>query len=416
MPLFDRDNKKSKDKDAREEMKVIIDKAEEERKEIRKLNTQLEEYLKHVRELDLTNQKLNDEIEKLKEQWGFDEGHEKENHDAGLNDLRKKIDVISGEKMQYELKARRAQYDIYSYTKGLNLLEINSTNEEGKILELQALNDALEVELDTLNFRLENATSNPTENEDEIKKLMERLEYMKNNYDNESLQRVQLQNELQTLEEKIGFMNAIYEERTNDMKKITSVQIDTTGFYKKELQKAIYDIREDFNKLRAIQKNDLKAFYKAKIEEITQAVKEKERKDKEHEKPEQEVTDLTETKNALASMNRDRDGLMHEMARKEAEYQSLLVKAEEQARMLEASEADQLSEIEYTKAKIRDLEMAIAAILEGNVSLEFEISTYRTLLKMEKDRLDSPDRGVKTISKSSTKPKNKAKQILKKLF
>lgn len=92
----------------------------------------------------------------------------------------------------------------------------------------------------------------------EVQRLNEDLHALLTDLDRETLKRVKLENEKQTLEEQIPFLNAIHEQEMSELRLLQSgAHIDPTQFYRHELERAIRDIRGDFDDLNEQQKREL---------------------------------------------------------------------------------------------------------------------------------------------------------------
>ena len=105
----------------------------------------------------------------------------------------------------------------------------------------------------------------------EVERLNDDLQRLLSDLDQETLKRVKLENEKQTLEEQIPFLNAIHEQEMAELRSLQAgSHIDPAQFYRHELERAIRDIRGDFEDLSEQQKRELEEWYKIKTEEITQ--------------------------------------------------------------------------------------------------------------------------------------------------
>lgn len=83
------------------------------------------------------------------------------------------------------------------------------------------------------------------------------------NLDQETMKRVKLENEKQTLEEQIPFLNAIHEQEMTELRLLQSGahHIDPSQFYRHELERAIREIRGDFDDLNEQQKKETEEWY-----------------------------------------------------------------------------------------------------------------------------------------------------------
>ncbi|CAF5089880.1 unnamed protein product, partial [Rotaria magnacalcarata] len=151
-------------------------------------------------------------------------------------------------------------------------------------------------------------------------------------------------------------------------------------------------------------------YYKIKTEEIRQQAAEQKRKIEEARRTGAvDVMDLTSLK-SLLSENRDSYLLLQ---KDHSELSNLLRQLEEDYERISSEHSRAQSERERALAELRaqaeQREQAIAAVLENNVSLRFEINTYRRLLEVEEGRINvnsvtvTPDITTKkmTVQKSA---------------
>jgi chromosome segregation ATPase len=112
-------------------------------------------------------------------------------------------------------------------------------------------------ELDLLRVRFEDKKVEIDRCRGEVGRLIEQLTSLKNEFDNESMARVMIQNEIQTLEEQLAFMRAVHEEERNELSSLGTLSIDVTQFYRAELTRAIAEIKSDFDMLAKAQRQEL---------------------------------------------------------------------------------------------------------------------------------------------------------------
>lgn len=89
--------------------------------------------------------------------------------------------------------------------------------------------------------------------------------------DQETIARIQLENEKQSLEEEINFLKQVHEQEIEELKhaNLIGTALDPANFFKNELSSAIRDIREEYEQLNNHQRNELESWYRLKV---TQAV------------------------------------------------------------------------------------------------------------------------------------------------
>ncbi|CAF0917683.1 unnamed protein product [Didymodactylos carnosus] len=361
---------------------------EDEKRELQELNHKFANYLDRVKFLEQQNHKLQVQLDELKQKWGFDSGKIKDQYDNGLIQLRKQIDDVTRDKALAELRAKRAEYDaslIKHQTDFANEL-VNLDRNRFQMLKQQL--EGSGSELDTLRNRFEEKKTEIERSKAEVKRLLEQLENLKNEFDNESMARVMIQNELQTLEEQLAFMKAVHEEERNELATLGTLPIDVSQFYRTELTRAIADIKSDFEALSSAQRHELEEYYRIKTEEIKEQAAEQRRKiDEAKRDGKVEVMDLTSLKTVL---NENRDNYS-KLQTEHSELANYLRQMEEDLERIQAEQQRAQSERERELAELRQnidaREAAIAGVLENNVSLRFEINTYRRLLEVEEGHI-----------------------------
>jgi hypothetical protein len=223
---------------------------------------------------------------------------------------------------------------------------------------------------------------------------LEQLENLKNEFDNESMARVMIQNELQTLEEQLAFMKAVHEEERNELASLGTLPIDVSQFYRTELTRAIADIKNDFEALSQAQRRELEEYYRIKTEEIREQAAEQKRKIEEARRSGAvEVMDLSSLKSLLTE---NRDNYNH-LQKEHSDLANQLRQLEEDFERISGehnrAQNERDRELAELRAQAEQREQAIAAVLENNVSLRFEINTYRRLLEVEEGHLQRIESG-----------------------
>lgn len=106
----------------------------------------------------------------------------------------------------------------------------------------------------------------------ESQKLILDIQRVTQDLDQETIARVQLENEKQSLEEEINFLKQIHAQEIEELKhaNLIGTALDPSNFFKHELSNAIRDIREEYEQLNNQQRNELESWYRIKV---TQAVR-----------------------------------------------------------------------------------------------------------------------------------------------
>jgi len=382
-----------------EAMRNFANQHEEEKREMQELNNKFGAYLDRVKFLETQNRKLQTQLDELKQKWGFDSGKVKDQYDQALVSLRKQIDDVTRDKALAELRAKRAEYDATLIKHQTDFANELVTLDRNRFAMLKQQLEGSGSELEALRHRFDDKKQEIERSKAEVKRLLEQLENLKNEFDTESMGRVMIQNELQTLEEQLAFMKAVHEEERNELASLGTLPIDVSQFYRTELTRAIADIKNDFEALSQAQRHELEEYYRIKTEEIREQAAEQKRKiDEARRTGAVEVMDLSSLKSMLAE-NRDNYGLLQ---KEHSDLANHLRQLEEDFERISSehhrAQNERDRELGDLRAQAEQREQAIAAVLENNVSLRFEINTYRRLLEVEEGHLQRIEGGEAGLS------------------
>ncbi len=206
------------------------------------------------------------------------------------------------------------------------------------------------------------------------------------------------QNEVQTLEEQISFLKAVHEQEVSELSRLqTIVGFDPAQFYRTELERAIRDIRGDFEHLNTEQKRELEEWYRIKTEEVEKEVA----KEREFQRISNTGLSAEESSNMRAAHQNSQLEYI-ELQRRHGELGARLRELEELLEQSKAETQTELSdrdrEIAILREKINDLMATYDELMSRKTSLEFEINTYRRLLECEETRIKT---NVSSVSASA---------------
>lgn len=385
-------------KQAVEVIRGLNDKREHEKQEMQSLNQRFSSYVERVRALEAMNRKLLADIEELKSKWGLDSGRIKEQMEPELHKFREQIDEITRQKAIAEIKAKRAESDAQQFRHMMEMALDSFNTDKIKIQNLERLLENTRHDGDYLRGQLDDINEQIAKYMNEQRRYMDQLKQLKDDLDRETVERVARQNEVQTLEEQIAFLKAIHEQEMAELGRLQSiVGFDPTQFYRNELERAIRDIRGDFEHLNQEQKRELEEWYRIKTEEIEKEV-EKERELARLAQTGMSSEEASNLKSASADSAREFVELQH----RNQQLQARLRQLEELYEQAKSQNLNDLSErereIAILREKISELMQTYDELLGRKTSLEFEINTYRRLLECEETRLKTTG----TAAQSST--------------
>jgi intermediate filament protein if len=360
---------------------AIKQKRDQEKQELVRLNERFAVYIERVKFLEGQNKKLLAELEELRQRWGEESRLIKERYEPELLDARIKIDDITKDKANSEIKAKRCEYDVANYKRQYDdILGLMNTDRQ-KIQNLEYLLQENRLELDLLNRQLNDIEVDIEKYKGEIKRLSNDLSQLLDDLDQETLKRVRLENEKQTLEEQIPFLNAIHEQEIAELRSLQAgAHIDPAQFYRHELERAIRDIRGDFEQLNESQKRELEEWYKIKTEEIQQQASKRDQLD----------SSLQVKSDSVQSIKQSFNDTQKEFAQLKhfnADFIQRLNQLEEELDLVRRQNGFSLDErdkeINELKLKLQDMLNDYDQLMSNKTSLEFEINTYRRLLESE---------------------------------
>lgn len=374
-------------KQAVHQIKGMNDKREHEKQELQVLNQRFSSYVERVRALEAMNRKLLAGIEDLKAKWGFDSSKIKDEMEPELLRVRESIDEVTRLKAIAEIKAKRAESDALQFRHLMDLAMDSFNTDKNKIQNLERLYENTKQDAEYLKGQLHDINEQIAKYVDEQRRLFEQLSQLKDDLDKETIDRVARQNEVQTLEEQISFLKAVHEQEVAELSRLqTIVGFDPAQFYRTELERAIRDIRGDFEQLNTEQKRELEEWYRIKTEEVEKEVA------KEREFQRVSTTGLSAEESA--NMRNQHQNSQLEYAELQRRHGELGARLRELEELLEETKvenqshmADRDREISLLREQISDLMATYDELMSRKTSLEFEINTYRRLLECEETRI-----------------------------
>jgi len=365
-----------------EALALMREQRDHEKQELIQLNDRFSSYLDRVKYLEQTNKQLQTTLDQLRSKWGLDSDRFKCQYEPSLNDLRKSIDLATNEKSKAEIRSKRAEFDVQFYKRLVDDVHQWTNQDKIKINSLQSTLEENQREFEHLQRLMTDSMSDIEKYRNEMKHLYEEISRLLVELDHETMSRIKIENEKQTLEEQIPFLSAIHEQEMNELRNLSSpnIGIDPTTFYKNELQRAIREIRNDFENLSRSQRSELEEYYRIKTDEIIQqAEKQKQQQQQQtvnQENSTQLKSSINETRKDIIDLQQNYQKYLQTMSLLEANLENL---KRENGDVLDARER----EILELRSRLNELMAQYDDIVSNKSSLEFEINTYRRLLESE---------------------------------
>lgn len=361
---------------------TITENREKEKRDLMALNDKFASYVERVRFLEVHNKKLQMELDALKNRAGGESGKIREMYEIELREAKHLIDDTGKDKANAELKARQCEEDAEKFKKRYNDVLNSRNNDKARIDELNKQIAENEAEINLLRRRLGDLEDEAKRYKVETQRLLGEIQRITAELDTETLQRVQLENEKNGLEEELSFLRQRHAQELDELRQnsFLDVGLDSSQFFKSELANAIREIRTEYEQINNNQRNDMEQWYRMKIQEIQT-----------RNRPEAADTIIAreETRKLRSAVSDQRREIANIKARNgelEArikEIEELLMTEQKDGHSM-ISEKDQ--EINELRNRQNELLRDYDELTKMKTSLEAEIDTYRRLLEGDDKR------------------------------
>ncbi|CAF3590196.1 unnamed protein product [Rotaria socialis] len=369
---------------------------EDEKHELQELNYKFAMYLDHVRDLENFNGQLLVELESLKRKWGNDVNQLHVILGLQLGSVRDTLDDGARDNGLQELELKRHEDYILIIRQRIATFESDIKNQLNEAQ--QKLNVSSNV-LEQLRSQYEQNSKNLDQQRTVVNNLSNEYDTLESELVDHKLKRIMVGNELQTLRERAAFQHAIHKMQSNCILALDAPAIDLSNFYHTELIRAIGEIRHDFEVFAKSQTSDLEEYYRIKTQKIEEIARENQHKRalaSENAPVGQgfDLQPLTSLENDHSQLKSENDKLEVELNRMSDDLRRI-----QDERRRENSKLDEQSN--QLRQELADKQATIDGVLENNVSLRFELSTYRALLNFETQRVNRANQGDELNPSSS---------------
>ncbi|KAH7732188.1 Muscle cell intermediate filament protein OV71 [Aphelenchoides avenae] len=350
---------------------TIRDTRERERKEI-----------SDVRFLEAQNRKLAADLDHLRNRWGRDATSVRDMYEGDLKQALKVIDETNRQREDLEREIRKLQEEIaeyrHLYDDALRAHGIDKSIIDELIVKLSGL----ESEVNILKRRIALVEGDVGMTKRENHHLIQELQRARIDVDQETLNRIDYQNQVQALLEEIGFLKRAHDSEIHDLQAMASR--DTTSenreFFKNELASAIREIREEYDKICNVQRTDMESWYRLKVQEIqTQSARQSMEQTYAKDEVKRLRVNLGDLRGKLADLEA-RNSLL------EKQVEELNYQLEDDQRSYESALNDRDVQIRKIRDECQTLMVELQMLLDTKQTLDAEIAIYRKMLEGEEDR------------------------------
>ena len=376
----------------------------EEKAQMQGLNDRLVAYVERVRQLELENNQLQQQVSTVEEHTSSEIITMRDSFGHELQSLRRALDTVSREKAKLEIdadkfekEARESRSKLKDKEKAYDAAAKNERNLQNRLDKLQADYDQDKAELRELR--------------PEHGKLQKKLDDAKKNLEDETLKRIDLQNQLQSAEEAGKFEKQLLEQQLNESKVRKQIEItELDGKYKEEydsqLAKNIQELRDNYERDQKLHNEEMTRMYETKIKGLQQKLDDVRRSGA---GTTHEIQELNTKIMSLESRNSELESSATALQKR---LNDVLEEMEAERRGFRHRLAEKDGEIRSKEEAMEDMTKDYNALLEIKIGLDREIAMYQKILEGEEARLGLSPTGTPVSTPAGRGVKRKRTTIV----
>lgn len=362
--------------------KSFLEATDKEKKEMQSLNDRLANYIDRVKNLEEQNRKLVADLEDLRGRWGKDTSEIKIKYSTTLSTARKDIDKAARAKAEIDVKTARLKEDLKEYRDRYDDIQRRRESDRDHINTYTNMIADAQNELEMLRARWKQLSDEEKRLNGDNARLWEELVKARSDLDEETLGRIDFQNQVQTLMEELEFLRRVHEQEVKELQALLAqAPADTREFFKNELALAIRDIKDEYDYIAKQGRQDMESWYKLKVSEVqgnaNRAMMESNYQRDEVKRMRDNIGDLRGKLTDLENKN----------AQLEKEVQNLNYQLNDDQRQYEQALNERDATLRRMKDECQSLVAELQALLDTKQMLDAEIAIYRKMLEGEESRV-----------------------------
>lgn len=367
----------------------------EEKEELAHLNDRFLDYIQQVRRMKDVNFRLEAELQTVKDQLGKEAESVKLLYEAELADARTLIDETAKEKARQQILNGKSTARIDELEAELKALQAKLESLEGQLALAEKAAASSEAQKKSLAEEKSKYQKQARALEAEVADLQAQIASLRESVESETLGKVDLQNNIQSLKEELAFRKKVYEEELAGLHskiETTSIEsVDIGNLLDSRLEAAIEELREKSEMEIAQYKLEVEAAYKDKIATLEV-------------QSQKDVSTITRINMELRKISSSLGESNGEIVRLQNANEKIAAQLRAKEEELVACRQSHTEEVSRLVAELRQLRESYEVkikeyeeLMDLRVQLDQEIATYRALLHEEETRLNiTPTREKRT--------------------
>ncbi|XP_055010562.1 lamin L3 isoform X2 [Boleophthalmus pectinirostris] len=358
----------------------------QEKDELRSLNDRLANYIQRVQDLESERSTLLVRLEESDESKGREMGNMRRLYEEELADVRKTLDSVANERA-------RLQIELGNISSENKKLHTRHQKSEGELTSALSQWRKAEAALNSREAEVSKLLSAKNRLEEQVSYLLDQLRNVegelsdnKNKLSSEIVQRIDLENQLQTAKEQLAFQKNLSEQETQEIRsrsesRLLEVEMARRGEFESKLADAMQQLRQDHENQLQQYKDDLDKTFSSKLQQAQQTAQDK-------------TNTVSAVKDELENANLRLETLSSQLQVYQKEKMSLESRVQELERTLDrerqvwqerlnAKEQEMLGLRSQMFSQLEDYEH----LLDTKLALDMEINAYRKMLEVEEQRL-----------------------------
>ncbi|XP_017882610.1 lamin-C-like isoform X2 [Ceratina calcarata] len=371
----------------------------QEKQDLQNLNDRLACYIDKVRQLEAENSRLTREVQTAQETITHEVSTIKSMYEHELSDARKLLDDTARERAKLEIDTKRL-WDNNEELKAklekklleLQVAERNATLYETRCRDLQTQFNQSEAER-------KKATEKARGLEQENEKLNAALEDARKHLAEETLQRITLENSIQSLREEASFRDqmqqqVLTETRTKRQIEISEIDGRLAEQYEAKLQQSLHELREQYEAQMRANREEIELLYENRLKMTAQNQRNSGAASLAVEECRQTIDKLNRKINELEGANATFNSRIRDLEN---------IRENEKIRYAESIAALE-SELARIREQMSQQLQEYQDLMDIKVALDLEIAAYRKLLESEEARLNIMPQSSSAGSSGRTTP------------